>query len=184
LLPEPPLIWRTPAKSVILTVSRARRGAPAMSQANDAAGGAKPLEGIGGWLILMAIGQAVGPLQVLRGLIDEYSGLPEGAFARLPAALFGDVTMRLAFAGFLVWTAWLFFNRRAEFPKMFIVSYGLALALPFAAGIWVSVAAGVNAMGYMVSGEFLATYALTAAVGALWVAYVLNSERVRNTFVR
>jgi hypothetical protein len=154
-----------------------------MSQAHDATG-AKPLEGIGGWLILMAIGQAVGPLQVLRGMIEEYSGLPEGTFARLPAAMLGDAAIRLAFTGFLVWTAFLFFNRRAEFPKMFIVSYIAALAAPFALSLWVTVASGINVMSNLVTSEFLATYALTAAVGGLWVAYVVNSERVRNTFVR
>ena len=53
----------------------ASRGVPAMSQAHDATG-AKPLEGIGGWLILMAISQVIGPLQVVPGLVGEYGGLP------------------------------------------------------------------------------------------------------------
>jgi hypothetical protein len=141
------------------------------------------LKGIGGWLILMSIGQVLGPIQILRGMIEEYSGLPEGTVAAYPAAMLGDVAIRLAFIGFLVYTAFLFFNKRAAFPNRFIQTYIAALLLPFVIGIWVTISSGVNTLANLAFGEFFWTYVPGLVIGGIWVAYVLNSERVKNTFV-
>jgi hypothetical protein len=141
------------------------------------------LKGIGGWLILMSVGQVLGPFQILRGMIEEYSGLPEGTVAAYPAAMLGDVAIRLAFIGFLVYTAFLFFNKRALFPNRFIQTYVAGLLLPFVIGAWVTITTGVNTLANLATAEFFWPYAATVAVGGIWVAYVLNSERVKNTFV-
>jgi hypothetical protein len=155
-----------------------------MSHAHDVTPDADPaLKGIGGWLILMAIGQVLGPIQIISGMVREYGGLPEGTFARFPLAFMGDAAMRLAYVGFLVYVAFLFFNTRAAFPGRFIASYVVGLLLPFAIGIWVTVTSGVNTLGNLASSEFFWSYVPGLVIGALWVAYVLNSERVRNTFV-
>ena len=146
-------------------------------------GDAQRLQGIGGWLILMGIGQVLGPLQILSGMISEYGSLPDGMFARIPAAFVGDAALRLGFVGFLVYTAFLFFNKRAAFPRMFIISYIVGLVLPFAVAAWVSATSGVSTMGNLATSDFLWTYLPGAAVGAIWVSYVLNSKRVANTFV-
>ncbi len=97
------------------------------------------LKGIGGWLILMSIGQVLGPIQILRGMIEEYSGLPEGTVAIYPAAMLGDVVIRLAFIGFLVYTAFLFFDKRAAFQNRFIQTYVAGLLLPFVIGARVTI---------------------------------------------
>lgn len=141
------------------------------------------LKGIGGWLILMSIGQVLGPIQILRGMIEEYSGLPEGTVAAYPLAMLGDVAMRLAFIGFLIYTAFLFFNKRAAFPSRFIQTYIAGLLLPLAIGAWVTITSGINTLANLLTADFFWPYAATVVIGGAWVAYVLNSERVKNTFV-
>jgi hypothetical protein len=141
------------------------------------------LKGIGGWLILMAIGQVVGPLQILTGMIEEFGSVPEGTAARYPLAFIGDGGMRLAYVAFLAYVAVQFFKTRATFPSLFIVSYIVGLALPFVVGVWVTATTGINTLANLATPDFLKVYAPGAVVGAIWVAYVVNSVRVRNTFV-
>ena len=140
-------------------------------------------KGIGGWLILMSIGQVLGPIQLLTGMISEYSGLPDGSFARIPLAFTGEVLLRLGLIGFLIHVAFLFFNKRREFPRMFLISAGLALAQPFVLAAWVTATTGFNTFQNLGSGDFLRPYFFALVVTGAWVAYVLNSVRVKNTFV-
>jgi hypothetical protein len=156
-----------------------------MSQISEPQAAGEPrLKGIGGWLVLMSIGQVLGPLQILRGMIEEYSSLPEGTVAAFPMAMLGDVLIRLAFIGFLVYAAILFFNKRTEFPGMFVKTYVASLLMPFVIGAWVTITSGVNTMANLATADFLWPYLAAVAIGGIWVAYVLNSERVRNTFVQ
>lgn len=141
------------------------------------------LKGIGGWLILMAIGQVVGPIQILTGMIEEFGSVPEGTAARYPLAFIGDGGMRLAYVAFLAYVAVQFFKTRTTFPNLFIVSYIVGLALPFVVGVWVTATTGINTLTNLATPDFLKVYAPGAVVGAIWVAYVVNSVRVRNTFV-
>jgi hypothetical protein len=141
------------------------------------------LKGIGGWLILMAIGQVVGPIQILTGMIEEFGSVPEGTAARYPLAFIGDGGMRLAYVAFLAYVAVQFFKTRAAFPNLFIVSYIVGLALPFVVGVWVTATTGINTLANLATPDFLKVYAPGAVVGAIWVTYVVNSVRVRNTFV-
>jgi len=144
---------------------------------------APSLKGIGGWLALMSIGQVVGPLQILTGMVQEYSSLPEGTIARFPLASVGDAGLRLVYVGFLVYIAVQFFKTRATFPNLYIISYIVGLALPIVIGVWVTATSGINTLVNLASRDFLVTYGFGAVMGAIWVAYVVNSVRVRNTFV-
>ncbi|MBN9250790.1 MAG: hypothetical protein J0I86_09440, partial [Mesorhizobium sp.] len=67
--------------------------------------------------------------------------------------------------------------------SLFIVSYIVGLALPFVVGVWVTATTGINTLANLATPDFLKVYAPGAVVGAIWVAYVVNSVRVRNTFI-
>lgn len=138
--------------------------------------------GIGGWLILMAIGQVTGPFYILSGMFKEWSSLPAGIAAQYPTAVLGDYGMRIAYTIFLVYVAYLFFNKRVEFPRMFVWTYAISLAIPFAIGIWVSTTSAINTLPNLATSDFIYPYLGTIVVGGIWTAYVLNSRRVRNTF--
>jgi hypothetical protein len=144
----------------------------------------RPLEGISGWLVLMAIGQVLGPLQVFTGMLNEYTSLPDGTIARYPLAFAGDLILRVTFIGLLIYTAVHFFSKRASFPRLFIISYVASLCIPFLIGLWVTFTSGVNTIGNLFTGSDLGAYSFGAVTGAIWVAYVINSVRVKNTFVR
>ncbi|QPC88403.1 DUF2569 family protein [Mesorhizobium sp. NBSH29] len=150
----------------------------------DGASDKKRLEGISGWLGLLAIGQILGPVQILRGMFQEYSSLPEGTASAFPTAVVGDAVLRLGFVALLIYTSILFFKKRIEFPKMFVRTYVAGLVLPFAVGIWVTATSSVNTMANLATSEFLLPFLVLAGIGGAWVGYVMKSERVRNTFVR
>lgn len=141
-------------------------------------------KGIGGWLILLAVGEILAPLQAFTGMIMEYSGLPDGAIARLPVAFAGDLLIRIAMLGLFVWSAWLFFTKRAEFPRIFIIATVAAFVSPIVLGIWVTLTSGVNTLANIPTPGFLGPYLFGIAVAMIWITYVLKSVRVKNTFVR
>jgi len=146
--------------------------------------GEKRLEGIGGWLILLAVGQVLGPIQFMTSTIEEYAALPSGTFARFPLAVSGDFLLRAAYVALLCYAAYLFFTKRAEFPRLYIAAIGVGFVFPLVIGTWVSLTTGVNTLANLGSWEFLKFYLLTLVVGVVWISYLLNSVRVRNTFVR
>lgn len=139
--------------------------------------------GIGGWLILLAIGEVLGPFQILTGMISEYASIPDGTFARMPVAFIGDCLIRLALIGVLVYSAYLFFNKRREFPRFFVISVLCSLATPILLTVWVTATSGVNTMPALGTADFLQPYLLALVVSGIWIAYVVNSVRVKNTFV-
>jgi hypothetical protein len=140
-------------------------------------------KGLGGWLILLGIGEVLAPLQIFTSMIMEYTGLPDGTIARLPLAFAGDLLIRLAMIGLCVWSAWLFFNKRAKFPKIFIVSTVAAFVSPLVLGAWVTLTSGVNTLANIPTPRFLGPYLFGIAVAMIWITYVLKSVRVKNTFV-
>ena len=88
--------------------------------------------------------------------------------------LFGNIAMLV----FTVLTIWLFFKKRRQFPGTFI---------------WVIGASNVFSVVDMLLTSFVPVTDTTAAewsrefgrifIAVLWIAYMLRSRRVRNTFV-
>jgi hypothetical protein len=145
----------------------------------------KPAEpaGLGGWLILLGIGQVLSPIQFAVRVVGIYGSLPEGLIAQQPVAFAGDVVIRLSVLVLFIVSAWLFFNKRRSFPNFFIVSMTAAFLMPFVLGAWVTAASGVNTLVNLATLDFIGPYLLALVVTALWIAYLRTSVRVRNTFV-
>ncbi|WP_164776885.1 DUF2569 family protein, partial [Mesorhizobium sp. M7A.F.Ca.US.001.04.1.1] len=142
------------------------------------------LVGFGGWLMLLAIGQALSPLRTLAELgasSDGYNQLmlvPNG-----PMVVYGEVALLLAFMVFQLVVLVAMLRRSLRFKQLFLIQW---LAIPVAVildAIWVSTAIGVS-VRKVVTGEALATYIVSFVLIGLWVAYVYKSVRVRNTFTR
>lgn len=154
----------------------------------------KDLEGIGGWLILVAIGIIITPLRIVTMIIVTYPDLfssgvwdalttPESeAYNPLWAPVI--IAELLVNCGLLL--AWLymgykFFTKSKEFPKWYI---GLAIfSLAF-------IVADALAVSLVLPGEPLFdTDTLGELFRALimvfiWVPYMLVSKRVKATFVK
>ncbi len=137
--------------------------------------------GIGGWLILPAIGIVVAPVQFAMNIFDYFPKFELLA----PGTLLHTMTMVeiLAWIGFTVLataTAVQFFTHRRSAPRLyrallvgqlvFVVAAYWAAAILFDAPLF-DVDAGI-AVGMLLAACFI------------WIPYFLYSARVRNTFVR
>ena len=137
--------------------------------------------GIGGWLILPAIGIAVAPVWFAMNVLDYF---PE--FKQLQTGtLFHTMTMVeiLAWIGFAILaalTAVQFFTRRKSAPKLYRAL--LVGQLLFVVGAYWVAAILFDAPMFEIDAGIAIGKWLVACL--IWIPYFLYSERVRNTFVR
>jgi hypothetical protein len=156
--------------------------------------GDERLVGLGGWLILVAIGVTLTPFRVgflsvwrSRQWLDQTTWeaitLPGTASYRenLGPLLLGEISGNLVLFIGAIWLVLLFYGRRRLFPKVFIavVSYALAMVLAdLLIAEWLMKVSPEN--------EAKATGELTRCVvqALVWIPYMLKSRRVRLTFTR
>ena len=140
--------------------------------------------GIGGWLILMAIGQVLGPLRTLVSLGTTYSSQDvQLALNKLPVTMYGTLSIDILSFLFVVATAIAFFAQKRIFKTMFTIEvFGVLLVYPITYA-WVSATSGIP-VNQLLSADDLGKAIGAFLVGLIWVAYVWRSKRVRNTFIR
>ena len=97
--------------------------------------------------------------------------------------------LNVAFFAFSVFVAIMFFRHSWLFPRLYILQWILIAALPLIDAGWVAVTASAY------SGESLSEYLTmdpkdigqvigAVIIGPIWIAYILRSRRVKNTFVK
>jgi hypothetical protein len=136
--------------------------------------------GIGGWLILPAIGLIVSPLMMLLTLYNNLSVLNtlsavEGRYPGLRAAIISEILITAGMLGFQVYVAVLFFKTSRELPKMITILLAVNLVLMSIDAAWVSTIVGKP------TGIAEMVRALVAA--CIWIPYFKSSQRVKATFV-
>jgi hypothetical protein len=145
------------------------------------------LTGIAGWLIFIAIGQVLGPLRILASAAYYYGKMDKGLFERFPVTMWGEVVINVGMISLSIYTTILFFSHSRKFPRYFICELIAASALLFVDAAWV----GLSLAAYTGRGaeqfvnltpQEIAQSITTAIAGAIWIAYVLQSKRVANTF--
>lgn len=153
------------------------------SQRKKARPTGEKLEGIGGWLILVAIGQVLG---IFRALAEFGKSLPDyekhWSNPLLKNAIIGEVGLSAGMFAFMIYTAIMMGQKRRIFPTLFRVELVLFAVIPLLNLFWVSYAIGASfeKLGY----ETVIGQSIGIAIGAaVWIAYTLKSVRVRNTFV-
>lgn len=151
------------------------------------------LEGIGGWLILVAIGVVMTPLRILMLLVGTYPRLfSDGTWQALttPSSenydplwepiLLGELVTNMALLVASIYTAYLFFSKKAKFPKWFI---GIAL-FTFVFIIVDAFAVKLAQPDEPVFDSDTTGEALRSLISIMiWVPYMRVSERVKATFV-
>jgi hypothetical protein len=149
------------------------------------------LVGIGGWLILLAIGQVLGPLKYLGSVVQYYIGLDSNLWTKFPIAFYGEAVLQISLLALMCYTAYLFFTKSKAFPTFFIFEY-VAGILIYPVDVIFSAATlsaytGVPVETYtakmMDSGEVGRTIAMMITA-AVWIPYIKLSKRVSKTFVR
>jgi hypothetical protein len=151
------------------------------------------LDGIHGWLILVAIGIIVTPVRLITVVMGTYPELfstgvwealtTQGSESYSPLwapLIIGEILITVGLLGASLYMAYLFFSKKAVFTKWFI---GLA----------------VFSLVYMIANAFAIKLVLPSkpvfdpdtvrrllpSLGAIviWVPYMLKSKRVKATFV-
>lgn len=155
-------------------------------------GDAGKVEGIRGWLILVAIGLCVQPLLLLKALADNATTLKPDTWRILttpggPAyhplwapLLLGEVGVNLVL---LVWSGALlycFFVRKRGFPRMVIAFMGVSLAAVLADLV---VARAIPSVQTRLTVNDYGQVGRSAIGAAIWIPYFLRSRRVAATFV-
>lgn len=154
---------------------------PQTEPAGPSGAGAR-LEGIGGWLILLALSQVLGVAGFSAAMIGNFSILPAGTASLMPLAMIGAIAIEGGLLLLLIYTAFLFFSKSRRFPVTFIVSCIAGLIEPLLLAAWLAVTTGSDMLAYVTSS--VTVHYLASVVGCvLWIAYVVRSVRVRNTFV-
>ncbi|RUT95781.1 DUF2569 family protein [Mesorhizobium sp. USDA-HM6] len=142
------------------------------------------LVGIGGWLMLLAIGQVLSPFRTLAELFSLSEGyqqlmpLPNG-----PLAVCGEIVLLLAFAALQVVVLFAMLRRSPRFKRLFFYQW-IAIPVVFILdAVWTSAVLGAP-IRQILAGDALVAVIASFAVTGIWVAYVYRSVRVRNTFDR
>ncbi len=137
------------------------------------------LEGFGGWLLLIAVGQWLSTLGTLVALLLELPGyLSQWAEPAMRRGIIGEAGLGVGLLGFMLYTSVMMNMKRHEFPTLFRIQLALFVVAPLLT-TW--------STGKTLGGlDFAATaaQAVIALIGAsISILYSLRSERVRNTFV-
>jgi hypothetical protein len=149
--------------------------------------------GIGGWLLLPAIGIILRPIFAAYSLVNVY--LPifrKGTWAKLtdPASktyhvLWGPaLTLEIAYLilmlGFCLVLMYHFFRKSAMTPRLYIA---LLIAAPTFALIDHLIATSIPAFSKDAAAKGISALFTLAVSAAVWIPYFIKSVRVKNTFI-
>lgn len=151
------------------------------------------LKGLGGWLILVGIGVVMNPIRLLVTLVPIYKPIfedgtwealtTEGSEVYRPyfgSLLIGEIAFNAIILAASIYLIYLFFSKHYLFPKLFIgVAAASLIFIPLDAWMVSKVFPGEPMFDLETAAEFVRAL----IVGAIWVPYMLVSERVRVTFV-
>ncbi|MFZ5782721.1 MAG: hypothetical protein ACOY4R_21170 [Pseudomonadota bacterium] len=136
-----------------------------------------PVEGFGGWLLLLAGLQWLAVFGLLAWLSREMGALQRPGAAGTPALLTGY----FAILAFVTWTAVAMMRRRRLFLVLLRIELVLLVVLS-------TMDLSIFGSSYVTEPKawlaVLARFALASGIAALGFAYSAASVRVRNTFVR
>lgn len=142
---------------------------------------ADKLAGISGWLAFPAFGSAAAPFVLGLQLFEMLPAI--GRMAEVPVGIAAFVSLEIAVNAVLVvlsiYSAYCFFSRRRNAPKVFITLLLASLAFQVLDAVIAKLAFDTLPDAESVKGL------LRIAIGcAVWVPYFLVSKRVKATFTR
>ena len=148
--------------------------------------------GIGGWLILVAIGVCILPIRLAGGLLQLIRGLDAEVWhaittpgTRAYHPLFGSIIVGelIGNSVFLLWSiglAYLFFTRRRRFPPLMITFMLSSLAF---VALDLLISRAILAAAPEISSNDLRDLFGGVISALIWIPYLQRSKRVRATFV-
>lgn len=163
---------------------------PAPPPVSEPSFNAEPLP-IGGWLILVALGQILGPLRLLASIGQYYSTLDWKLAERFSAAFVGEAFLSVAYFAVIIVTSVLFFRRSRAFPRFFVYEVIATIVYLPLGTVWVAMTISA-ASGQSFNDLFASAFdpketgrtIAAGIVGCLWIWYLYKSKRVAKTFIR
>jgi len=149
------------------------------------------LNGLGGWLLLIGLSIVISPINILRGIAESASAYSlsswhtltnpsGGAYHSLwaPLLIF-DLLANLTLLGCSILLVMLYFKKRRIFPKLY-VAFLLSNAFILLADHF-----GTQLLDRQTSGiDDTRSVARALAACMIWIPYMLQSRRVKATFLR
>ncbi len=151
--------------------------------------------GLGGWLVLVAIGRILGPLILLNaiyqifsvyfksGMLTQLTDPDSNMYSALwkPMAFF-ELIGNVVLLGLSVLLIVLFFMKKKQFPIVYIGMMVLNVLIMLIDLIFIYQIQKALALDLNIT----ATSQLIAAIATsgVWIPYMLVSKRVKNTFIR
>ncbi|MCX6270670.1 MAG: DUF2569 domain-containing protein [Bacteroidetes bacterium] len=144
-------------------------------------------EGIGGWLILFAIGLIITPFRLAYGIITTLIpavislGTSDIHIPWLNTLVYGEIVINAGFALFSGLLLYYLFTKNSRFPQLVIIFLLSNVCFILLDLILAGQITGVQDTGMDSSSirELLRSF-----IGAaIWVPYFIYSKRVKNTFV-
>lgn len=138
-------------------------------------------QGIGGWLLFPAIGLVVTPISLLVGLVEDLKALSSELIpgVALPVTLEAIVNLGLIIYGLVCAVA--FFQRKRIAVPLMIGFYSAGLV---SVAINAGLASWVNELVGQPGEPLGPTSVRGVGTSVIWIAYFLQSKRVKATFVR
>jgi hypothetical protein len=140
--------------------------------------------GIGGWLVVIALGRIYGPLALLVWMGDYYKSLDSSFWTIYPFVAYSEAALNVAALALSLWTTVLFFKKSKLFPIFFIYNAIASVSLlPIDLLLGTTAGQSIQAMISFVTQKEGVQWG-QAVIGALvWIPYVKMSKRVANTFI-
>jgi hypothetical protein len=146
--------------------------------------------GIGGWLLLVAIGQVLGPFKLVGSSLKEYSQIEASLWRSYPITFYGSAAIDLFVLIVVCCTTYLLFKKSRRFPRFFVYQY-VASLLAFPCQV-IFVSSTLSAYtgkpaeqitSNMTTPDLVGPWIALALVASVWIWYIKKSKRVANTFV-
>jgi hypothetical protein len=136
------------------------------------------LAGIGGWLVLPAIGFVLGPILGVVGLVLALGLYDDVAGAGFAGVYSLELLVQVVLMGFMIYAATLFFGKKRNAPSVIITFLAGSLV---ASVVLLVIEIGAGAEAFAVeTGKQLVREVIAAAI---WISYFRQSKRVKATFV-
>ncbi len=139
--------------------------------------------GLGGWLILMMIGQVGGILRVLKSVVDDIELFKTpNLTSDGELAIYVELALNVALLALVVVTTVRMLRKSRSFPSLWMCQGAAAILLPFVDAALVASILKIEVSQVLDEKTIAQTIGSAIAVG-LWIWYLKVSVRVRNTFV-